>query len=386
MKKVLYITSFAEIPAKGGPQLRTKNSITALNKCAELYVYSIEKLINKSTQHFLESNTKSFVQSTYYRRTFYFKFLEHLYNKFGTFLSDLFDRLIANEIIRIIRKEKIDVLWFAFPNTRLNILKLIRKKSNIYLVADTDSVWSRFINRQNQGDVKTILKASEVVKDEFVITQLANCITAPSRTDLNYYYELSDFKNIQLFYNVLDLDDYSLRNGKRSNQFCICGSFWPGSPMEHAARWFVDEIWNKINTEDYTLVIAGRNSENVLSNISSKNVKVLGTVESINDIFLKSRYSITPIFAESGTRFKILESIALNTPVITTKIGIEGLEDLTSDAIIVGDSNEEWKKVIQDIIKGYSKDLKVKCRDLVEVEYGITKATNQIIKILNNIE
>jgi glycosyltransferase involved in cell wall biosynthesis len=58
-------------------------------------------------------------------------------------------------------------------------------------------------------------------------------------------------------------------------------------------------------------------------------------VERLEDVYAKARVVCCPILSGAGTRVKIIEAAAHGRPVVSTKIGAEGLEFAEGSEIIL---------------------------------------------------
>jgi glycosyltransferase involved in cell wall biosynthesis len=61
--------------------------------------------------------------------------------------------------------------------------------------------------------------------------------------------------------------------------------------------------------------------------------------------------SIVPLRIGGGTRLKIIESMALGTPVVSTSRGAEGLEVVSGDSILIADEPGQFAQAVLDILK-----------------------------------
>jgi glycosyltransferase involved in cell wall biosynthesis len=74
----------------------------------------------------------------------------------------------------------------------------------------------------------------------------------------------------------------------------------------------------------------------------ASNVTLTGFVEDVRPLIARSSVSIVPIISGGGTRVKILEAMALHTPVVTTHKGAEGLEVKHGLNILIADTPDEF--------------------------------------------
>jgi glycosyltransferase involved in cell wall biosynthesis len=82
-------------------------------------------------------------------------------------------------------------------------------------------------------------------------------------------------------------------------------------------------------------IIAGNNPPKIKN--KPKNVKFLGYVDDLKKHISKSDICIAPLMFGSGTRFKILEYMALGKLVVSTAKGAEGIDYTHDENIIIVD-------------------------------------------------
>jgi glycosyltransferase involved in cell wall biosynthesis len=79
------------------------------------------------------------------------------------------------------------------------------------------------------------------------------------------------------------------------------------------------------------------------------NVEVTGWVEDVRPYYAKSAIVIAPLRLGGGMRGKILEAWAMGRPVVSTRVGAEGLDYDNGSDIIVADGEEEFAHAIQKL-------------------------------------
>jgi glycosyltransferase involved in cell wall biosynthesis len=75
-------------------------------------------------------------------------------------------------------------------------------------------------------------------------------------------------------------------------------------------------------------------------------VNLTGYVDDIMSLISKSWCSIVPLRVGGGTRLKILEAMALGTPVVATSKGAEGLDVEDGVHLLIADSPEEFSDAV----------------------------------------
>ena len=100
-------------------------------------------------------------------------------------------------------------------------------------------------------------------------------------------------------------------------------------PNKDAAKFLVGKIWPLIKNKvpQAKLWIVGRNpTSDILKLEEDKSISVTGDLDDIRIAFKTSSVLLAPIRNGRGTKYKVLEAMASQTPVVTTKLGIEGIE------------------------------------------------------------
>lgn len=376
---VLFCTPFLNFPPTGGPELRTLNTIKALSNISNISVARIVKFgdeFDVSLQHSLKSlGVCNYMEIKMPRHqlvgtsksTGFKLLLSRLTNiSFRVVSFQLYRarKHLAEEISKFTREEKYDALWMSFGNLYIkSISRLKRLESNLPVVTDTDSVWSDFIIRGARYKpisqrIFFLLQGMLKRFEERRMLSISSVVTAVSEIDqLRYQSMTSDPKKVFCAYNVVDLSSYEQAswdpNLARSKIILLTGSFGHKySPMDHGAKWFIDDVWPiiKMNEPEAILNIVGKGSDILWRTRPEKGIFVYGRVESINPFMKDASVSVVPLWFESGTRFKILESAAMATPVVTTSLGVEGLLITDCADIAIADTPKDFANSVLKFI------------------------------------
>lgn len=116
-------------------------------------------------------------------------------------------------------------------------------------------------------------------------------------------------------------------------------------PNREAVDFLVNKIWPlvKKRMNHCKLKIVGNDpGQKVLDyGLKDPNIEVLGQVEDIRYAFNAADLLLAPVFSGKGTRYKILEAMASSTPVVASKIAVEGLGvENGKHVLISNDANE----------------------------------------------
>jgi glycosyltransferase involved in cell wall biosynthesis len=408
MKSIVFTSPILEHPAAGGPQLRIENSIKALGRCSKLQVISrvarenigrirdVDYLRQLCTEfHFSPSvsglSSSNFLIWRAYRKARRFLFPNISLEKDIVFFADF------------VKKVEADILWFGYGNISLPLIKCLRDRlPNVKFVCDTDSVWSRFILRaldvESDPQKREKIKIEGALKEEEEkdMVKLCDVVTAVSEIDAEYYRSIApDSKKIHIFSNGIDLDSYISLSPPPKN-YCKPALFLGGtygdetSPMGYAAKWLVQEVMPLVWKENpkVHLYLVGNGSNIFCSSLLGKNVTATGKLDSVLPYLCNAACSLVPLFFESGTRFKIMESAACDIPIVSTTLGAEGIPVVHERDCLIADNPNNFSDSILKIISNpaFAKMLIKNCRKIVADHYGIdnlVKEAKLIIEYLS---
>jgi len=119
-------------------------------------------------------------------------------------------------------------------------------------------------------------------------------------------------------------------------------------PNKEAAELVVSTIAPKVvdKVHDVKFLIIGRHQQDF--NVNSPNIFFTGVVDDVAKLLIPSDLAIAPLLHGSGTRLKVVEYFSAGLPVISTTIGVEGLDVCNGvDVIIEDDVNNFASKIIE---------------------------------------
>ncbi len=126
-------------------------------------------------------------------------------------------------------------------------------------------------------------------------------------------------------------------------------------PNLDGVEWLLKEIWPRIKArlEGVRLRIVGAGMPADLTRMTENDPQVdyLGFVDDVDEVVGTSWLSIVPLRIGSGTRLKILESMALRTAVLTTTIGCEGIDARHSVDVMLADTAESLASEASEMLR-----------------------------------
>ena len=123
------------------------------------------------------------------------------------------------------------------------------------------------------------------------------------------------------------------------------------APNHDAVTWFLNEIFPAVRAAvpGARLTITGDAGPQAPP--ASPGVVLTGRVDDVRTLLAASAVSLAPIRVGGGTRLKILESMAVRTPVVATTKAVEGLEALPDQHLLVADTPSQFAEAVHRILR-----------------------------------
>ena len=125
-------------------------------------------------------------------------------------------------------------------------------------------------------------------------------------------------------------------------------------PNEQAVLYFVRQILPRIRAAvpDVSLAIVGLNPPKTVRELHDRHtVSVHADVPDVAPFVQEAAVSVVPLLVGGGTRLKILESLALGTPVVSTTVGAEGLDLDDNEHLLLADSPEDFAAAVVRLMR-----------------------------------
>lgn len=157
------------------------------------------------------------------------------------------------------------------------------------------------------------------------------------------------------------------------------------------AEWIMKEIWPKISSEcrinnselNIKLWIVGREIPERIKKLADNSIIIdQGNPRTTQEIFQEAEILLAPIRVGGGTSYKILESMAVGTPVVTTRLGNEGIDALSGKEILIGDTENELAQHVVTLISDRKlfEHIAEHARVVIEKKFS----WENIVKVLDN--
>lgn len=158
--------------------------------------------------------------------------------------------------------------------------------------------------------------------------------------------QLPDLNNIRVVSNGVDTEFFAEYPKKPASDptLLFVGTFhW--RPNVEAVEYLVEKVWPQVRTRlpKAKLRIAGASPTKKILRFAEldSRVTVTGRVPDIREEYSKAHVLVAPVLSGKGTRYKVLEAMASQTPVVGTSLALEGIGAEPDKHYLVGNTVDE---------------------------------------------
>ncbi|MBI4630847.1 MAG: glycosyltransferase [Chloroflexi bacterium] len=159
--------------------------------------------------------------------------------------------------------------------------------------------------------------------------------------------------------NGIFLSDYTSNFQLRTSNFqLVFTGKMDYRPNIDAVVWFANEIFPKIKNEipEAQFIIVGQKPTQAVKSLKSINgIKVTGAVDDIRPHIGGATVYVAPLRMGGGTRFKLLEAMALKKPIVSTTIGAEGFAIQNGREMLIADDADSFAQATITLLRDETK-------------------------------
>ena len=288
------------------------------------------------------------------------------YQKMG--ICVVYEHHIKNDIIQFLKRStfKNPIVWFHTAISFKKYYKVAKKYiSGAKVVFDMVDIHHLRFKRalayeENNKELKKLY--AKFYKYEKDAARLADIVIPISEQEKEYMTQFCDQEKLLVISNIhyprIRLEEIP-KFHEREGILFVGSKHQPNiDAVNHLIEEIMPIVWE--TNPDLTLNIVGDLSEFISEEKKNiKNVVFHGFVEDIEPFFLKSKFMIAPLRYGAGVKGKIGQAFEYFLPVITNKIGAEGMdlqhevnildantpEDFAEKIILLYQDEKLWKKI-----------------------------------------
>ena len=279
---------------------------------------------------------------------------KNLFSKDSYHVSRFVSKDFKAELIKLLKNNSFDIIQLETLYLAPYV-DIIREHSDALITMRAHNVeheiWERIKSNTKLLPKKWYISLLTKRLKRFEIEKLNDYdyLVAVTDKDLKKFKKLG-YKNGAIASPIgIDISEYNSKKLDQSElSLCFIGSLdW--MPNLEGLSWFLENVWKKSNAlfPNLNLHVAGRNTPKSIEELQDKNLKIHGEIPSAIDFINNHPIMIVPLFSGSGMRVKILEGLALGRVVITTSLGLEGIDAKHMKEVMIADTPQEFIQCLE---------------------------------------
>lgn len=378
--RILLLSSFLPYPLFSGGHVRLFNIIKELHirkheitLICEKRSYQTEEDINE-----LKKICKKVITIDRKKQWSLENILKSIFTNYPFLMVGHTQNEIKNKISEVLKKESFDLIhietFYVFQNLpETNLPKVLVEHNVEYMV------YKKFVNNLPFFlRPLFLLDVEKIKKQEEKFWEKTNALISVSDSDKKFM----KINKVFIVPNGVDTEKFKMNDMEfktKEKTILFIGDFkWIQN--KDAVEFLIKEIWPIINSKlkiqnsKLKLWIVGRKIPDSIKNLTSDTNIFFdeNAPKDTSEIFQKSDILLAPIRVGGGTSFKILEAMASGVPVVTTSLGIEGIDAINNENVLISDKSSEIANLTVQLINDQTKYKKIaqNARQLIEEKYN----------------
>jgi polysaccharide biosynthesis protein PslH len=388
--RILFLSRWFPFPTDNGSKLRIANLLRGLSQYHEITLISF-------SDHPARDAVNSEVSSISNRSLVIpwkpydpasFNALIGILKPAPRFILDTYSKDMANAISQAIIDDKIEVVIAS----QLSMASYAPNFQGLPVIFEEIELGVPYeASRQTAPFPQRLRSNLTWYKQRVYLAKLLNyfqaCTVVSEREQILFAKSFPSYPNVHVVPNCINITDYEhVREEPVPESLIFTGSFRYSANYD-AMVWFIESVFPRIRSAfpGARLTITGDHADKTLP--SYENITLTGFVDDIMPLVARSWCSIAPLRVGGGTRLKILEAMALETPVIATSKGAEGLDLENGKHLLIADTPEEFSDYVIKIFrdKDLRDDLAGNAYEAVKEKYDWAHVMFHFLQLVENI-
>ncbi|HBH05322.1 MAG TPA: hypothetical protein DDX92_01805 [Flavobacteriales bacterium] len=387
--RILVLLSRIPWPLEKGDKLRAYYQLQELSKCHEICLVC---LTDRPPHPEAMEKLESFCTEVHFLRLSRFKILLSLV--FGLFdskplqINYFYQTKTRKELDRIIQKWMPNHIFTQLVRTA----EYLKKYSIFPITLDYMDAFSEGANRRISKTTFLLqplfkLESKRLAKYEAEVFDIFKHKIIISKKDREHIHHI-DRNEIHIVKNGVDLAAFSPDQlAKKTTDLLFTGNMnYP--PNVSAAKRLAKEILPELSKSfpEIKLTIAGATPHATVKALENNQVIITGWVPKIQPIYSSARVFVAPMEIGSGMQNKILEAMAMEIPVVTSRLAAEPIGAKHNNELLVADSNEEFIQCIHSLLtdQNLRDEITQNAKNFVKEKFSWKSNTAKLLELIQN--
>ena len=321
---------------------------------------------------------------------FYFDLSHNLVSRLPYFIQKYKSAPMRREVARLALEGQFDVLVCDFLMSSINVPARLGCPAVLFQHNVEAMIWKRHYEVQRNPLKKAYLYGQwrKAVAYERAACRRFDYVVTVSPDDSERTREEYGVDRVADVATGVDTDYFRPRGGAERDPFNLV---FTGSmdwlPNEDAIRYFTEQVMPLVKQRlpRATLTVVGRNPYPSLLELSRRDPSIIvtGRVEDVRPYMERASGYVVPLRIGGGTRLKIYEAMAMEKPVISTRVGAEGLPVEGGRHLLLADAPEEFAAGVVRVLtdEPLARTLGERAAHLVRERFGWSRVAEDFAKL-----
>jgi glycosyltransferase involved in cell wall biosynthesis len=397
--KILFLTHRVPFPQNGGYPIVVCNTIRGLVNLG--HDVSLVALNAKKNHHELNEDDKYLLSKIKYRAynidisVSVFEVAANLLSKtsfnIDRYYDSGFERLLTSEL----KKNTYDVIQFEglLISLYLPAIRKFSKAKLIYRLHNIENqIWQRMAQQKMDPFKRSYLKMHAKRIKNYELQQLNNfdAIAVFTEQDKGTLLEYGTKIPIEILPVGINLDRYQ----PDASKIEFPSLFFLGSldwlPNREGIEWFLENFSKDLTDGDLRVrfYVAGNDIPDSFDDFEVMGkIFIQGEVDDALEFVNSKSIMIVPLLSGGGMRVKIVEGMAMQKCIISTSLGVEGINVENGVNVLLANDQDEFYDAIKHCIadEEFCKTIGLNARKLVDEQHNVDKVTKNLVAFYQTV-
>ena len=394
--RILFLSTWFPYPPDNGSKIRAFHLLRALSKSHQVTLVAFQPTNSNHDSQFLISELN--ISNIYPVREDPFRYVNIPQAfKFGSPIPVAYwsHKLMRETVAEVINSSQ----WEAVVAVQTQVARYAMEVPGLSQILDIDTSLSyqlheqRFTQDGHKGRLRNWVSWQKAKQYETRLFRRFPACTVVSSVELNYIKSMVSASECRVEVSPNGVDCQHHRPGltqPRPKALVYNGAITYSANYD-AMQYFLAEIYPLIQRResDVSLTITGSTSGIELTGLAlDESVRLSGYVDDIRIPVSEAAVCVVPIRQGGGTRLKILEAMALGTPVVATSKGAEGIDAVDGEHILLADDEETFADHAVRLMSEPTlrQRLVTNARNLVEERYDWKQIGDRFVALVESVQ
>ncbi len=254
----------------------------------------------------------------------------------------------------LLARRRFDVAWLSFWYIGEQYLPAIRLNSPATRIV-IDTVDVHFLRERRQAELEGQLgkmrkELKEKKRRELAVYGQADTVVTVTEADAETLRRRGVRTPLSVIPNVHPRADAPSPPFDARHGLLFVGNF-AHTPNVDAIRWFCSDVLPRVRESlpGVRLLVVGGSAPEEVRALASESIVVTGQVPAVEPYLDSCRVSIAPLRYGAGMKGKVGEALGRGLPVVTTRIGAEGMGLVDREHVLVADDPEALAAAVVEL-------------------------------------